>query len=80
MQAILWGAQAILGVKCIKSTNAVLKQTLDLFLMPALLVYKAAYESTEIQSIVVVAIAVLVIAISWFIALTAGRPPSRGSI
>ena len=68
MQAILWGAQAILGVKCIKSTNAVLKQTLDLFLMPALLVYKAAYESTEIQSIVVVAIAVLVIAISWFIA------------
>ena len=68
MQAILWGAQAILGVKCIKSTNAVLKQSLDLFLMPALLVYKAAYESTEIQSIVVVAIAVLVIAISWFIA------------
>ena len=68
MQAILWGAQAILGVKCIKSTNAVLKQSLDLFLMPALLVYKAAYESTEILSIVVVAIAVLVIAISWFIA------------
>ena len=68
MQAILWGAQAILGVKCIKSTNAVLKQSLDLFLMPALLVYKVAYESTEIQSIVVVAIAVLVIAISWFIA------------
>ena len=68
MQAILWGAQAILGVKCIKSANAVLKQSLDLFLMPALLVYKAAYESTEIQSIVVVAIAVLVIAISWFIA------------
>ena len=68
MQAILWGAQAIIGVKCIKSTNAVLKQTLDLFLMPALLVYKVAYDSTEIQSIVVVAIAVLVIAISWFIA------------
>ena len=68
MQAILWGTQAILGVKCIKTTNAVLKQSLDLFLMPALLVFKAAHESIEIQSNVAATIAVLVIAISWFIA------------